>query len=62
MPTKAAKQRAYTVLMYGLSEERRVCGMDEETWRRRCREILEDCEVCGLAGDTPQETLDQKGT
>lgn len=45
MTTQAAKQRAYTVLMHALMEERRVCGMDEETWRHRCREILEDCNL-----------------
>jgi hypothetical protein len=43
MTTRKEKERAYTVLMYALSEERRVCGMDEATFIRRHREILEDC-------------------
>lgn len=43
MTTRKEKERAYTVLMYALSEERRVCNMSEETFISRHREILEHC-------------------
>jgi hypothetical protein len=41
--TRKAKERAYQVLLYGLSEERRVCGMTDEEWTRRNKEIWRDC-------------------
>ena len=41
--TRKAKDRAYQVLMYGLSEERRVCGMTDAEFSRRQKEIWRDC-------------------
>ena len=41
--TQKAKERAYKVLMYGLTEERRVCGMTDEEFSRRQKEIWRDC-------------------
>lgn len=37
------RQRAYRVQMYAISEERRVCGMTDEEYRRRCEEAYDNC-------------------
>ena len=41
--TKTAADRAYTVLMYGLSEENRLCPLPKEELRKRWNEIWQDC-------------------
>jgi hypothetical protein len=39
----AEKRRAYQVQMYALNEERRVCGMTDEIYAARHREIIDNC-------------------
>ena len=41
--SKKAKERAFQVMMYALSEEKRVCGMDSAEYARRYREAFEIC-------------------
>jgi hypothetical protein len=41
--TKQERDRAYRVLMYGLSEENRIIPLSKEELLRRQKEIYEDC-------------------
>lgn len=43
MRTKAARDRAYHVSMYALTEENRVCRLSREDLVKRQQEIWQDC-------------------
>lgn len=41
--TNAARERAYRVLLHALMTERLVCGMTDEEYSQRSRDIWSEC-------------------
>lgn len=41
--SKKSRERNFQVMMYALSEEKRVCGMDSAEYARRYREAFDSC-------------------